>query len=490
MSGYDLKNGLLPFPLSFLASDGGTVAAAFVENNPTVEVDSTNWFVVCMTTQEMVDLQSVLAVGAPIALPETYNEIIQFWMQVREYPNEIPEGSCMDLCQLILDCINTTPGIQQAIAAYSLSTPVIAHEPQNQTIMDSQLIDDPAGCDNDIIFGMTTGITDLINHISEDMLDIFVQAASPSGRIGDMIEAIPGIGILPIDDIFQFVESVMDDFQSSYDAAYTSQLRDDIRCDLFCLAVDDCELTMEQLRDYFQDKLTASISIDFWDGFIDDLIENFYSGVQAVWGLGLLITQAIIVGGSITGYDIDKVVTSITAMLNDPDSDWSILCTGCGWTYNSDWDTAEETWIPSFAAAPYDDPQAIWSSGNGFDSVDVQQSAGSWGRMDAINRAIADTHINNVELTYDMTKGAFTGPSAAAVAITCDLVAGGQDVQIISYTSVSNGSGQTFNSPVNAECDRVWVLSRCSRQPTEGALSGACKSESVEIDGVGTNPFE
>lgn len=329
---YDLANGLLPFPLNNLASDGGVVALPFVVGDESQANDGENFYVLCMDADDFTDLLSVVAVGAPIALPDGYNKIIQQINQLRQFPNQIPEGSCMDLCQLILDCINDTPALQQAIAQYSIASSIASDAPEVQENLDIQLVDDPFECDDDIIFGMTTGLTDLLNTVAEDVIQIFSNASGISGRIGDMIEAIPGIGVLPVDDIFQFVESFMTDMDDAYLGAYTSQIRDDIRCDLFCLAqANGCVLTLEIARDYFAGKLGESITFDFWDGFIDDLISNFYSGEPAVWAMHLMIVETIIFGGELVGFDVNRLATTIQALHNDPDSDWSIVCSDCVW---------------------------------------------------------------------------------------------------------------------------------------------------------------
>jgi hypothetical protein len=363
--GYDLHNQQYPFPLNYLESAGGAADDAFVEGNLGNTLVGDNWYVLCLTGQQMIDLQSIIAIGAPIIFPDTYMDTVQRYAQLAEFPNEIPEANCMDLCQLILDCINDTPALQQAIAQYSLVSPIPQTAPEVQANLDAELVNDPVGCDNDIIFGMTTGYTDLMNTISEDILAMFVAGTSPAGRIGDIIEAVPVIGEAPIDDLYQFVESFINDLADAYDGAYTSQVRDDIRCDLYCLAVPQCSLTMEMARDYFYDKLGESISIDAWDGFLDDIIAISYSGEPAIWALHLLITQTMIFGGDLIGFDTSRLIATVQSLFNDPDSDWDTVCTDCPFnTYAWDF-TVHSGSFTAFAG------RANWVDGSGYEADGV-----------------------------------------------------------------------------------------------------------------------
>ncbi len=295
-------------------------------DNDLILDETENFLLLEVTELQYLRMLSALWNGAYTTYPDDFIAVV--------YP--LIKAGKVPLCDAILDCIETTPAIQNAIGAFSVTTPIASDATELTENLDTQLIDDPIGCDNDIIYGMCVGLANLLNRISEDMLQIFIQAASPAGRIGDIIEALPAIGILPVDDIFQFVEAVMDDINSSYAAAYTAQVAEDIACGFFCIAQENCELDMEQARDWILGELTASVSFTNWTTFISDVIADTYSGVQTVWIMHMIILEAIIFGGNIVGFDINRIATTILAMLNDPDGDWSTLCTTCAFS---------ETWL-------------------------------------------------------------------------------------------------------------------------------------------------
>lgn len=334
--GYKLKNSQFPYPLNYLPSRGGLATTPFVAGNPFVEADSDNWYVLCLTPQEMVDLQSIVSIGATLLFENDYNVYIQKYQQLREYPNEIPEGSCMDLCQLILDCINDTEGLQEVIARYSLASPVNVLTIENQQALDAQIMSNQIGCDNDTVFGMCVGLTDLLNNLSEDLLEIIVSAPNTVARMGDVVEAIPGIGILPFDDILQVSEGFLDDVQQGYAAAYTVSLKNEIQCAFFCIAQDTCELTLLQVRDYLYIELAETLTFDNFGDFIESLLVLNVTGQATVWAIHLFIVELLIYGSSVFDLDFTKMFQLINAMFNDPDGDWAILCTNCAW---------ESTWL-------------------------------------------------------------------------------------------------------------------------------------------------
>ncbi len=485
---YDLKNGLLPFPLNFLASEGGIDTTPFVEGDKSLITSGVNWYVLCLDPDDFTDLLSVVGVGAPIALPDTYGKLIQQINQLAQYPNQIPESSCMDLCQLIFDCIDDTPALQQVIAQFSLASPISQTAPEVQANLDIELVNDPVSCDLDIIFGMTTGYTDLMNTISEDILQIFANATSPAGRIGDIIEAIPVIGEAPLDDIFQFVESFMTDLNDAYDAAYTSQIRDDIRCDLFCLAKNNsCVLTLEMARDYFYDKLAESITLTVWDGFLDDIIGIAYSGENSIWALHLLITQTIIFGGELIGFDVNRLLATIQSLYNDPDSDHSTVCDACDWTSTLDLTISDYGFV--FEEDDFEDPTGEWEDGVGLKGTCIDVS----GAIQILLQGHWDFDLSDVkswETFGTYTRGSFTSGSHTALAFVMQEADVSYSPSLLLKTFTQMGSGTSpldFTDNFTADpIDEFSIYCRSSRATCDGVVT----LTKVIITGEGIKPSQ
>lgn len=485
---YKLPNQQYPYPLSYLASDGGTVTETFVENDPTVSGTDPNWFVWCLTPQQMVDVLSIFEVGAPIAFPDTYNTYNQLIMQLREFPNEIPENSCMDLCQLIIDCIDNTPALQQKIGEYSPTSSLIDDSILDPTNLGTELISDLAGCDNDIVFGQTTGIVELLNSIATDMFEIISANASVSGRIGDVIEAIPGVGVLPIDDIFQFVESFLDDLGGLYASKYTVSLKNTMRCDLFCIGQDNCELTLEQVRDYLYDNIGFTFSTTDWVTNVQNMMDETYIDAQIVYVTHYMIVDAMIRTGIVLGFDVGRVVQVIQSMLNDPDSDWTTICDDCDWQWVSDFANDENIWTPQ--QNPTYAIQATWTDTIGYETVDDLVASGDYSRILGIETSeFPPTEIIDIELDYDYTKGTFTNGTIYALTIAAvknDDTTVRLDIQ---NSAMVNGTGKTHKLTVNETDIKSMRFFIRSSSNVSASYSGSLTLNDVTVNGVGSNPF-
>lgn len=351
----------LPYPLKNVEDMVSVVGSERVAN-----IDLSGWgeedpdvpisIVLTLSLNEYVALANTIDVGRDIAYGD--NSIYIWWLWVRSLQS-------MSICDAVLACIQNTPAIQQEIAQLALSSPVDTETEENGGYLGTEIITAQVGCDNDAIFGMTTQLTDLWNQLSEDMLEIFTEIPAGFARIGDFIEAFPGLGVLPFDDILQFGESFMDDIQTGYDSAYTVAVRNEIRCHLFCLALENCELTMEHMRDYFYDELAETLTFDSFGEFMEDLLLLNLVGQATVWGMHLLLAQAMIFGSSILDTDVLFVYQLINTFFNDPDADWVTLCTLCA-TWEKTWDFTTESGIgDGWGVGGWGDG---WTSGKGWES--------------------------------------------------------------------------------------------------------------------------
>lgn len=236
--------------------------------------------------------------------------------------------ACVDAGYLS-SLIANNPALQQQIGQYSLTSAIDSSSDVVESLANSQIINNQAGCDDDNIYGMTLQFVELLNAVTEDILEIFVSAPTAISRLGDIIEAVPGIGELPLDDAFQFVESVLDDWNQAYQAAFTEALKIEIACDLYCIAQDSCTLTMEQARQYFYEKLAGMTPSDNYLQFMEQVIAFNWVGVVTVYGAFLLLVQTLITGGEVLGMDVNRIVRMVNAMFNDPNPDWATECLEC-----------------------------------------------------------------------------------------------------------------------------------------------------------------
>ena len=118
-----------------------------------------------------------------------------------------------------------------------------------------------------------------------------------------------------------------------YDAQYTTDYENELACALFCLARDDCELSIDRLFDLFKSRLLDYITVPPLE-HITDLIE-FAAGVSQdstyvvdlafffAWGSAKL-------GSFFFGKVFDTTFQLLLKLsVNDANNDWSLLCTDC-----------------------------------------------------------------------------------------------------------------------------------------------------------------
>lgn len=478
MIDYNFRDGLLPYPLSYLPSEGGLVTDVFDDGDLANTLATKNWYVLCLTGQEMIDLQSLIALGAPIAFPETYNDTIQTYMQLTQFPNEIPEGSCMDLCQLIIDCINDTEALQELIQITGRGSGMDGTSDTDTVIEGTLVIGDTTGCDTDKLFGAITGMVDLMNATAEDIIEIWNAAVNDAARIGDMIEAIPIIGEAPFDDILQMSETFLQDLADNYLASYTVALRNEYRCDLLCLMIDDCNFTLLDVYDYFNDRLTVPLSLTDVNSFVSLMITQPDTGTLLVDAFHTFMIATVIFGGEVAGIDQDLLVKMVSALFNDPDNDWDGLCDDCLWTYTIDF-TADDGIADGFDQTVGEG----WVNGLGYKSLHL---ASPNLESNYIYCTLgADAEITYVKWTFastDQTNFATGGAFNLGGALLLDAVVG--------TAYVLDSSGQAINAShimYNATGEMADVIRTTNNPKFIG--SGKWYITDCEIRGIGANPF-
>ncbi|MCI0554988.1 MAG: hypothetical protein L0287_28910 [Anaerolineae bacterium] len=254
-------------------------------------------------------------------------------------------------CEEIAACIETDSGVQDALQQfisdnYYNSQQFTFGSPDwysaNETLLDGAAI---SGCDNDNLFG---GITQMIDFINTRITDFMEQAeliSNVAERVQLAIAGVPVVGALPVDEIVGFVDQVFEEIAENYAANFTADLRDQYRCDLFCLVKDTCELDFQTFADYFLGRVGTSIDTGETFG---QAILWFTTGVFV--GTGLvdaafgLVCQALAYTSSVFGINIAGLALSLTAAMNDPDSDWMLLCEECGSCHEFDFTIDAQGW--------------------------------------------------------------------------------------------------------------------------------------------------
>lgn len=148
-------------------------------------------------------------------------------------------------------------------------------------VSNSPLNPENPGCDKDMLFGQIDTLIEHMNTNNIDAQQIIESFTNSAERISELVQAIPGIGVLPVDEIIDYAQSLWsDDLFEAYEATDTEGYRNQLKCDLFCLAqANDCNISIDLMRDYFGNRLGSAPQDNLTD-IIAYLITGTWSGTE------------------------------------------------------------------------------------------------------------------------------------------------------------------------------------------------------------------
>lgn len=268
-----------------------------------------------VTAEQWVKLFSAATAGADLLYPDQSIDVV---FPLRQAVDCMPT-----FCQAVQNCIETVPGIQITliqITNYWGSEgedgelpPVTAENPEI-------CVD----CDLDNLFGACTQMVDLIDQTITDIFEIIEAITNSVELANEVLELVPGLNFLA--SVLDIANVLQEQLAENYAAAYTTLVRDDLRCALFCAVRDDCTLDFEAMATVFSDLAGQSIlTLDLAD-FIEFFTTGTFSGVEVVYASFWFVAGMIQYGGKVFNIDSEKLVKMSASFLNDPDSDWSTLC--------------------------------------------------------------------------------------------------------------------------------------------------------------------
>lgn len=268
-------------------------------------------------------------------IPELNVEVAQVWSEVLA---DALWETCMDFCAQMI--ANAECFLDDA----SVQTEIINHLLNNQTFI--QAINQIAGkgvpmplpeieapvtdtCVEDNLFGGVTSIIRQMNTNNTDFFEKIEAGTNPIERAALIVSAIPIIETLPVDEIVEFTDQIIENIFENYDAEYTTALEDEYRCDIFCLALEapDCSVTFDMLFEYFSGRLGGAITIEsiLAEG-IAFVAAGTWSGTEIVDAM--MLAQVVLwrAASNFLGINIRTLQTVGLLGQNNPDPDWSILC--------------------------------------------------------------------------------------------------------------------------------------------------------------------
>lgn len=344
------------------------------------------------------------------------------------------QDGCM-ICEQIIECINSDPGTREAmvnwfVAEVEAGNPLIiqaVNEAYNPIAPGQNMPPDVTGqsltppnptCDLDLLFGQCDKLIEQMNTNNIDAQQVIESFTNVAERVSELVQAIPGIGILPVDEIIDYAQTLWsDDLFEAYEANDTDPYRTTLKCELFCLAQDnDCSLTLDLILQYFGDRLGSDPSDTLAD-IIIYLLSGTWSGTE-INDLFFYAQAVFMKFGNdffgTTGLNPFKIYMSLA----DPNDNWPILCPDCGAVCFDDYDftASDGGWLSSTRVIPgFGNWSATYIASTGW-----RCTAGDGGyspgiAMEMIKAYDSAKAIEKVEVWYTLDEVGGSGNNAGIV---------------------------------------------------------------------------
>lgn len=341
---------------------------------------------------------------------------------LRMYYDYQEQTGCMD-CEQIIDCILNDDDTQDAIAA-AINANTSIQEAINDvynslqqggfmpaSVTGAAITGSNPECDLNTLWGWIDGGIEGMNANNIDAQQIAESQSNVFERIASISSAIPGIGVLPVDEILSYIQGLWsDDLFEAYEANDTTEYRRTLKCDIFCLArANDCKVTLDLLEEYFKGRLSYT-----GGEVLQELIEFLAGGTWT----GTLVNDTFYLAQLLWlkyGNQYFKVLglMGISTMfrLGEPSDDWELLCEECPteWCYEWDFAAGETTDWTIQAGQFITDVGYQNDTGSGFPyTTDIIRAMSDWG-----DSTLTEIRIFASVTTADATgvKGAYYPPS-------------------------------------------------------------------------------
>lgn len=315
----------LDFPLNLtedMESDVGTEIVPIVdlsdwsEPDPDVRIP----IVLDLSLNEYIALASAVDVGRDIAYGD--NSIYIWWLWVRSLES-------MAICQAIIDCIETDDAVRIAINDSVAGLPDVDGSPIQYG---QEVFPPPVGCDKDETWGYVDALWEFIHTNNVDFLEQLNEATNQAGQINTLFKFIPGFEQIPVSDFLAWIENLGEYNLDAYNASVTVAIQDAIKCDLFCIAVNNnCSISFGDVYDYFLTKFGGFNPPTLGATFLElvvFMVTGAYPSDRIIYLWSLVQLGFAFIGANFLSLNSVRPY-AIQAQNGDPDDDWILLCDSC-----------------------------------------------------------------------------------------------------------------------------------------------------------------
>lgn len=234
------------------------------------------------------------------------------------------DETCMPICEAIAACIDDpesatsasllnylsrngySPNFSDADNAYPLLTP------SDQA---TNLIPSDFDCSDPQLMALSRKIVQELNQSTEDLLQV-IELVTSSVELAEIItQYIPAVGIY-----VEFASWIYDTLVEFYQASYDQAVEDELACALYCIALVDCELSLDDILSVYESSFIAEIDPPSSVADVLSILE-WASSVELAIGLETVamfhwtVLQLMRFGGGLIGFvgisDLKSTIKSV-----------------------------------------------------------------------------------------------------------------------------------------------------------------------------------
>lgn len=239
-----------------------------------------------------------------------------------------------------------------------------------------------------------------------DVLQV-AEAATNNVELAAIFAQVPVLDELGADAIAGYVAFIQQSIADNYEAQVTETYIQEAACELFCLCIEDCTITLERLQAIFQARVEGYFDspmgvLSTIGDFFGYFVGNPLAGAIIADAMHLLIWA----GGTLTNYFLGDVgtltlQTVLELAVNDGNSDWTILC-NCGWISTPDFTISDYGFasLGGFSSGS----GGAWVNGVGFVGAHGVASGNSY-HMVQIALPVDSCELRYMKVVFDITNG-------------------------------------------------------------------------------------
>ena len=409
---------------------------------------------------------------------------------------------CTD-CDAVALCITDNDGVREALGDWFRDTEYNESIRRSEELLRSLGTGyTAAGCDKDALFG---AITDVFNELNDSSLD-FLQILDASTQVLELVSewgeeltvlALAGsapvavaVGVLSV--IATVVEQFITDLIQNYEAADTTELRDELRCEFLCYAELnlDCDFTAWDILEWLEPQIgfVAQDVVGLVAWFFGITPDISRETVLRLWYLELALYRFAIkntLASIFVGQPARDQMVRLTrvALASEPTDAWVALCDVCvaTWTHSFDFTVGNGGWT-------IDPLQNFGGTYSGrWNSQDVTVSGNQRRRVVRIARSFTSSVITGFTVNFNWTKGG--GPSTVNGLRFYVNDGTGATSYLRTFAQLGATATTYTVNDLNITATTVLVDHTACLVTSPTAWTGVSNIESVTLRGTGVNPF-